>query len=138
LRSIAVALFVAAVAPPLFTALGFPLASLATRQFFALACHQDPARSFWLFGAPLAVCTRCFGIYAGAALASFTLAPRRVRAFFLAALLANAIDVLAESATHANVEALRFTLGFALGASAIALIRRDVALRRLIAADLRA
>ncbi|MEP7304710.1 MAG: DUF2085 domain-containing protein [Acidobacteriota bacterium] len=33
-----------------------------------LVCHQRPERSFYLFGAPLAVCARCAGIYAGAAL----------------------------------------------------------------------
>jgi hypothetical protein len=33
-----------------------------------LICHQRPERSFYLFGAPLAVCARCAGIYAGAAL----------------------------------------------------------------------
>jgi len=33
-----------------------------------LICHQRPERSFFLFGAPLAVCARCAGIYAGAAL----------------------------------------------------------------------
>jgi uncharacterized membrane protein len=137
LRTLTVALFVAALAPPLLSALGFPLASLAARQFFALACHQDATRSLWLFGAPLAVCTRCFGIYAGAALAGFTPPLRRARTFFFAALLANAAHVLAEYFTHVNMPALRFILGFALGASAVALIRRDVALRRLIAANVR-
>ncbi len=28
-------------------------------------CHQDPQRAFWLAGTPMAVCSRCFGIYAG-------------------------------------------------------------------------
>jgi uncharacterized membrane protein len=32
---------------------------------FAPLCHQIPDRSFRLFGQPLAVCARCFGIYAG-------------------------------------------------------------------------
>jgi uncharacterized membrane protein len=33
---------------------------------FSPVCHQIPERSFRLFGYPLAVCARCFGIYAGA------------------------------------------------------------------------
>jgi hypothetical protein len=33
-----------------------------------LICHQRAERSFELFGEPLAVCARCTGIYAGAAL----------------------------------------------------------------------
>jgi uncharacterized membrane protein len=32
---------------------------------FAPLCHQIPGRSFRLFGQPLAVCARCFGIYMG-------------------------------------------------------------------------
>lgn len=32
---------------------------------FKAACHQMPERSFTLFGAPLAVCSRCTAIYAG-------------------------------------------------------------------------
>lgn len=35
---------------------------------FAPTCHQIPSRSFLLWGFPLAVCARCFGIYAGFAL----------------------------------------------------------------------
>ncbi|HEX8179051.1 MAG TPA: DUF2085 domain-containing protein [Pyrinomonadaceae bacterium] len=37
-------------------------------QMFGVVCHQLPARSFYLAGAPLAVCARCFGLYAGFAL----------------------------------------------------------------------
>jgi len=32
---------------------------------FAPVCHQNPGRSFSLLGHPLAVCARCFGVYAG-------------------------------------------------------------------------
>ena len=32
-------------------------------QFFSLICHQDPARSWGLFGEPLPVCIRCASIY---------------------------------------------------------------------------
>jgi len=32
---------------------------------FAPICHQSPSRSFFLAGFPLAVCARCFGVYAG-------------------------------------------------------------------------
>lgn len=28
-------------------------------------CHQDPQRAYWIAGTPMAVCSRCFGIYAG-------------------------------------------------------------------------
>ncbi len=32
---------------------------------FSSVCHQVPNRCFFLYGHPLAVCTRCLGIYSG-------------------------------------------------------------------------
>ncbi len=32
---------------------------------FSFVCHQQPERSLWLAGLPLAVCARCAGIYLG-------------------------------------------------------------------------
>jgi len=32
---------------------------------FSPLCHQNPERCFHLWGYPLAVCSRCFGIYTG-------------------------------------------------------------------------
>ncbi len=34
-------------------------------SLLAPICHQIPARSFYLFGHPMAVCGRCLGVYAG-------------------------------------------------------------------------
>src|SRR5699024_9330561 len=34
-------------------------------KLFHGLCHQIPERSFWINGQPMAVCSRCFGIYAG-------------------------------------------------------------------------
>lgn len=42
------------------------------QAFFSL-CHQIPARSFWLNGQPMAVCSRCLGIYSGFTLGWFLL-----------------------------------------------------------------
>jgi len=38
---------------------------------FAPVCHQIPSRSLFLWGFPLAVCARCFGIYIGFAAGLF-------------------------------------------------------------------
>lgn len=38
------------------------------RAFGSTVCHQDAGRSFTIGGAPLAVCSRCTGLYAGGAL----------------------------------------------------------------------
>lgn len=40
---------------------GFP----AIYSLFAIICHQDPARSWYLLGEPLPVCIRCASIYFG-------------------------------------------------------------------------
>jgi len=39
--------------------------SIVLYACFSPTCHQIPERCLWLFGHPLAVCARCFGIYAG-------------------------------------------------------------------------
>jgi uncharacterized membrane protein len=128
------ALAALAIAGPLLST--SPLLTLAIRKFFSIVCHQDPARSFWIAGAPLAVCIRCLGIYLGAALgaasSSAGILPAGARASrprFLAALALtgtlNALDVAAEwSNLHGNLPTLRFALGLALGAAIGALVAR--------------
>lgn len=37
-------------------------------QTFYSLCHQIAERSFWISGQPMAVCSRCIGIYSGFAL----------------------------------------------------------------------
>jgi len=67
---------------------------------YSFFCHQIPARTFFLFGHPLAVCHRCTGIYIGLFLGSiFTHAsfhrshPAR-RFWILSAALLMALDAL--------------------------------------------
>ncbi len=118
------ALGAAALNAPLLAATGYSLSALAIIQFFSVACHQDPARSLWFVGAPTAVCTRCLGIYLGAAAAAWVDAPRRtILAFLAATTLVSVLDYFAESAgLHGNWPLLRFVLGIALGSSLSALV----------------
>lgn len=53
------------VAAPLAAGLGFKEFSSSVYNFFSYLCHQLSDRSFHLDGHPFAVCTRCFGFYAG-------------------------------------------------------------------------
>ena len=117
---------------PYLSSSGYSLAALAIFWFFSPVCHQDPARSFWLFGVPVAVCARCLGIYVGAAMGAWIPAPRRM---LLAALLlaasANLADVLTEAAAwHGNWKLTRVLLGALLGLAAGSLVassaKRDV------------
>ena len=66
-----------AVATPLFLH-SFPMLGLSLHHGFALVCHQQPERSFVLFGGNVAVCARCLGIYLGAAVGLLFRVPRRV------------------------------------------------------------
>lgn len=55
------------VAPPLLMANGRVTSAMAIYQGFSAICHQIPERTFHLpDGLPLAVCSRCTGIYIGA------------------------------------------------------------------------
>ncbi|MFO8057705.1 MAG: DUF2085 domain-containing protein [bacterium] len=64
--AVAVALC-AALFSPVLEALLFQTRHLEamTRDWFALLCHQEPARSCRLFGVFLPVCARCTGLYTG-------------------------------------------------------------------------
>ena len=50
---------------PLLAVNGHPALATAIYAAFAPLCHQRPDRSLFLEGLPMAVCTRCFGIYLG-------------------------------------------------------------------------
>lgn len=43
----------------------YPILSGLIYASFSPVCHQIPSRCFYLFGFPLAVCSRCLGIYSG-------------------------------------------------------------------------
>lgn len=77
-RAIALAAVAWALALPLaaFTAShpvggsGAEITALAVYALGGVLCHQQPGRSFHLWGVQMPVCARCVGIYAGAAFAA--------------------------------------------------------------------
>ena len=86
------------------------------RWLLHAVCHQIPARSFHLFGEPLAACHRCTGLYVGFAVgvlvwpwlsslaARLAADPRWVAAFLLPLVIDWAIVV--------NIPPTRFVTGF--------------------------
>ena len=101
-----------------------PEIACALQRGFSLVCHQQPARSFFLFGGSVAVCARCLGIYVGAAIGLLIRIQRRVamQLLFLA-VFANAADWFAEiTGLHGNWIHVRFVLGIALGTAAAMLV----------------
>jgi uncharacterized membrane protein len=117
---VATALFLAAVTPPVLVRHGQLLNAFAIFAFFSKLCHQRPDRMLYLFGAPTAVCVRCLGIYAGAAVGSLLRLNHRLALRCLGAALAlNLLDVTAESiGLHGNMPLLRLLIGAVLGITA--------------------
>jgi len=121
-------LALAALAYPLLIASGCTLSALGIHTFFSHICHQASERSFFLVGTPLAVCARCIGIYAGAAVGAFL---RVERALAIKALWTTLALNIVEAATeyaglHGNWLVVRALLGFALGAAVAALVAQAV------------
>jgi uncharacterized membrane protein len=117
---------------------GLPVAAMVLHSGFALVCHQQPERCFWIFGAPVAVCTRCLGIYLGASIGLLLHTSRRLafQLLMIAAAL-NLLDVLTEFAgLHGNWLALRFVLGLSLGVTAALLVSSSIELRTTASAEI--
>jgi uncharacterized membrane protein len=88
--------------------------------FFSPLCHQIDARSFHLFGGPLAVCARCFAIYTGflSGAIAYPLVGRLFRGvrpgrvFLIVALAPMVLDVILEAAgLYESSNALRAVTG---------------------------
>jgi uncharacterized membrane protein len=122
-----VALASAAVATPYLLTHGFPI-GLAVQRGFAIVCHQRPERSLWIFGGSIAVCSRCLGIYLGAAIGLLFRTSRTVALrVMMAAAAINFLDACTELAgLHGNWLGARFVLGLALGASGALLISSSI------------
>jgi uncharacterized membrane protein len=134
---------------------GAPLALNAGHSFWALTiyrafsyvCHQIPERSFFIAGHQFAVCSRCFGLYAGFTVATIayplvrslrqTEAPARKWLFLAAAPLA--IDfAVGYFGIWENTHSSRFATGALLGAVAVFYVMpglMDLSLREWRKAD---
>ena len=101
-----------------------PALAFALRRGFALVCHQQPERSFFLFGGSVAVCARCLGIYVGASAGLLVRVSRQVaRRSLIAAAAFNVVDGFWEFAgMYGNWSGTRFALGIALGMAGATLV----------------
>ena len=121
---LAAGLTTAALATPALLHFNFVLGAFAIRKFFSVVCHQDPARSYWFWGAPIAICYRCLGIYGGGLAGTWWRGGRPALFRWTAlAIVANGIDVFTEMAGfHGDVPGIRLLLGAMLGGGVAALI----------------
>lgn len=101
-------------------------------QIFSSLCHQVTGRSFWINGQPMAVCSRCFGIYAGLACtwAFIPLIPysasnsgKCLKWLLMVLAAVNVVDVFANLlGIWQNTLLSRMILGVMLSGSAVAFI----------------
>jgi len=96
------------------------------KLFYGL-CHQNPSRSFWINGQPMAVCSRCLGIYTGFALcwlllpvlSIFTAEKKLIQKVALGIIFINIIDVVGNLfGFWQNTLVSRLVLGWLMGWSA--------------------
>ena len=101
-----------------------PMLGFALQRSLSLACHQQPDRSFVLFGGTVAVCARCLGVYTGAAIGLLFKLPRELAwKLFVSAVAINGLDWLAEvEGLHNNWMLLRFVLGILLATAGAMLV----------------
>lgn len=102
---------------------------------FMKLCHQMPGRSFWINDQPMAVCSRCLGIYTSFAfgwillpLASLGRLSEKVpvKKIALFAVLINFFDIIGNVLGFwENTLISRFVFGFLLGCSAAFIFSGD-------------
>lgn len=97
-------------------------ASMQWRLLFRLMCHGKIERCLEVFGAPMPICARCVGIYAGMLLgmlafrAAMLLRERVMRGFAFAAVIPLALDGLTQLAgLRESTNELRVATGVAAG-----------------------
>ncbi len=57
--------FVGSTLAPIMANLGYYEMSSKLYFIYLHSCHQQPDRSFWFLGYPIALCCRCYGFYLG-------------------------------------------------------------------------
>lgn len=94
-----------------------------TGLLFERVCHQNPLRSFHFNGVPMAVNSRCFGIFVGLWIGwlSIPLTTRIIKKnywrswFLFLAVMLQIIDYMGNHILWENTNAMRAGLGFILG-----------------------
>lgn len=109
--------------------------NLAGSIFFEKLCHQDPFRSYSIDGVSMAVCSRCFGIYAAFAvgLLGSPILERSVSInhkirlnVVIGAIAINAIDIFGNAlGIWVNTLESRLILGIIFGISIAVLITEE-------------
>ena len=98
----------------------YELSAILTSTYM-FSCHQQPDRSFWLMGYPIALCCRCYGFYFGVAItgiiAVFNILKMSLRNFIIILVLC-IIDIIINYGLGIMVNTgniTRFIIGILMG-----------------------
>jgi uncharacterized membrane protein len=119
----------ASIAAPFLCSRGLLALGWALQRGFALVCHQQPERSFWIFSGRVAICARCLGIYLGTALGlRFSMSRIIALRLLIIAAAFNLLDAATEIAgLHGNWLQVRFGVGLLFGTAAGLVVRSAMA-----------
>lgn len=86
---------------------------------YMYSCHQQPDRSFWFLGYPIALCCRCYGFYLGVAISTLIAILSKLNIHFkvgLFLLIISSIDVILNYIFKINTGNIpRFIIGIVMG-----------------------
>ncbi|MCM1266110.1 MAG: DUF2085 domain-containing protein [Candidatus Gastranaerophilales bacterium] len=91
-------------------------------SMYIYSCHQEPTRTFWVLGYPMALCCRCFGFYLGVVVSGVVAIFDRLKLslkIFLFLLVLTSIDILINYGfgirTYNTGNITRFIAGIMMG-----------------------
>jgi uncharacterized membrane protein len=113
-----------------------PLGSIgvALDALFVTMCHRLPERTLTLAGVAMPLCSRCAGVFAGAAVGALALRPRLEPAGWRWAITAASAAMVLDVATqdlglhpvwHATRLATGFAFGYAAAAASVQALQRE-------------
>lgn len=91
-------------------------------SIFVYSCHQQPDRSFWLLGYPVALCCRCYGVYFATMITSIVAIFNKLKLnkiTIIILILISAIDIYINYGmgirVHNTGNIIRFIVGIIMG-----------------------
>ncbi len=123
---------------PLLSYLDPPWISKLVYGVYGFFCHQQPSRSFFLFGSQVAICSRCLAFYSSILLVGLIVSLRNFRPLSAVSAFALAFPAVADVTLQAvhlteSTNLIRTTTGLLLGmaVSLYLLPRAKIAVNRL-------
>lgn len=107
---------------PLLAHYKYYVLSSKLTSLFIYSCHQQPDRSFWLFGYPVALCCRCYGVYLSTMISSILVIFNKLklnRRTIVVLILVTVIDIYINYGMgiriHNTGNVIRFIVGIIMG-----------------------